>query len=181
MRNPLGMALSSAVDGLDPGFAPQTTPAPQGLSKGQLIMGVLADALAGAQGRPGAFAAQQGQMRQQEREEAQWSRRRQETNDDWQRREQWKLANPDPSPMVRDAAAWAGMTPDMKAAYREAQAAKPQFIPDGLGGGQWAAPPAMPSGPPAITEDLWSKGVPMGGAAPKAPTPFPRRSPLPAR
>lgn len=67
MPNPLGAALGNTLV--------QSPEAPKGLSKGQIIMGIIADALAGAAGQPGPFAAQMARQRQQEQEEANWGRR----------------------------------------------------------------------------------------------------------
>jgi hypothetical protein len=104
-RNPFGLALGDAltqpmrvdVPQLPPiaaGTAPQ-----QGMGKGQMIAGIIADVLAGAMGRPGQFAQQLGQQRQQENETAQWHQRRGAENEDWMAREQWQLANrPPPAP-----------------------------------------------------------------------------------
>lgn len=148
-RPPLGIALQGAL-GMDPVFSQQIvqgdTPPQPGLSRGQIIAGILADMIAGATGKPGQFAEMLGQQRQQQQQDVQWSRRRQGQQQDWQAQEDYKRAHPDPSPMERDALAWQQMSPELHAAYREAQAAKPQFIPDGMGGGRWASPPV--SGPP---------------------------------
>lgn len=90
--SPLGASLAATVRGntLDPqkwsnpdAQPPAQPPAMPAMSKGQLILGILADALAGAQGKPGAFAAQMGQQRQQQQEEVQWQRRRAEGIQDY--------------------------------------------------------------------------------------------------
>lgn len=157
---------------------PEMSPAPSGMppmpkmSKGQMILGILGDALAGAAGGGPVFGKMMQQRRQKEDERAEWGLKRQAEREDKQW--EWKNKPQDPSPMERDALAWSRMTPELQAAYRAAQAAKPQFIPDGLGGGQWVQPPqpgARPAGPPS---GVTFTPLPNGGPAP-APGNFPRR------
>jgi hypothetical protein len=56
---------------------PPSSPQAGQMGKGQLIAGILADALAGAMGRPGQFAQGLSQQKQQQDEEVQWQRRHQ--------------------------------------------------------------------------------------------------------
>lgn len=87
-RNPLGVGLQQSIlpgDQPDyaqmPGGMGMSAPKKQGLfapgSKGQMIAGIIADALAGATGRAPVFGQMMQQQRQQQAEEAQWTRRRQ--------------------------------------------------------------------------------------------------------
>lgn len=153
MMGPLGLALHSSLGLQQPSQAVPAIPSPKPVGKGQLIAGVLADALAGAIGRPGTFAHQMVERRQEDRQQAQWGLRRRAELEDYEAKQQieQRYAKPDVSPMERDAKAWLAMTPELRKAYEAVQAAKPQFIPDGMGGGQWVRPqsPSSPSGPPA--------------------------------
>ena len=141
-------------------------------SKGAMIAGILGDALAGAVGRPATFT--QNMMAERQREqameaaEAQWTRNRQSqladkatdrANDmsDWRAKQEWERANPAPSapsPILRDATAWLGMTPEQRQAYQQMQRARPQFIPDGYGGGSWATPPSGSAPPATLPADF---------------------------
>lgn len=112
-RPPLGIALGDELG----------APSPPPISKGHLILGIIADALSGAAGQPGQFAARMGEDRRQQREDAQWSRRRQGLLQDWQAQEDYKRTHPDLSPMVRDADAWQQMTPDQRTNYQAAKVA----------------------------------------------------------
>jgi hypothetical protein len=67
-RPPLGIALSDQLGVPQPHY-----------SKGQIIAGIIADALAGAAGQPGPMAARWNQERQQQNEDVQWGRRLQMT------------------------------------------------------------------------------------------------------
>lgn len=88
-------------------------------SKGQIIAGILADALAGLAGQQGPMLAQWNRERQQEQDDVQWSRRQQAENDQWAQRQRWQQEHPDPSPMQRDIAFWQGMTQEQRAAFGE--------------------------------------------------------------
>jgi hypothetical protein len=83
------------------------------MGKGQIIAGILADALAGAAGRAPAFGQMLAQQRQQEQEEVNWGRRLEQA-------EQIKARYREPElpPMLRDAQAWAGMTEEQRNAYK---------------------------------------------------------------
>ena len=60
---------------------------------GRYIAGILGDTLLQQSGGQAMFAPMMAHRQQQADEQAQWGLRRQEANDDWTRREQWKLAN----------------------------------------------------------------------------------------
>lgn len=114
-RPPLGIALADTV-----GAAPQH---PQ-MSKGQIIMGIIADALSGAAGHQGGFAQMLGQQREDDRVQAQWGLQRRARLEDWQAQQDYQHAHPDPSPMERDVQTWARMTPEQRAQYQDMQKAK---------------------------------------------------------
>ena len=59
-------------------------------------LGVLADALAGAAGQPGPYAAQMQRKREMEFAAQQGQQERLNKRDDWQWQEQWKLDHPSP-------------------------------------------------------------------------------------
>lgn len=156
-RAPLGLALQNSIM---PGDQPDYTPVPGlgaqppqkgGFFKeggmGRTIAGLIGDALLQQGGMAPVFSPMQRQQQAMKAEDAQWSRRRQEANQDWMARQQWEIANKprDVSPIERDARAWAEMPPELREAYKQAQMVRPQFIPDGLGGGQWASPAGAPS------------------------------------
>jgi hypothetical protein len=183
--NPLGVALANSVMAGGSPVPQMQAPQMPGMkkpSKGQMILGILGDALAGAAGRAPVFAQHLGQMRaeerQDQRQQAQWGLQRRAGLEDYEARQQieQRYRAPDVSPMERDARAWANMTPELQTAYRAAQAAKPQFIPDGLGGGQWVQPTVpgsapRPAGPPP---GVTFTPLPAGGPTPKASGNFPR-------
>jgi hypothetical protein len=107
-RPPLGIALADVLGA--------SAPAHQ-VSKGQLIAGIIADALAGAMGRPGQFAQHMEQQQQRDQEDADWGRR-------LVQKQLIEQQFPDQSPMERDVAAWSHMTPEHRAAYQEMQKAR---------------------------------------------------------
>lgn len=108
MRNPLGLALANIVAGeqrpSDLGdFVPRVPdyaggihmpaePAKPAYSKGQIIAGILADALAGIAGQPGPSLArwnrEREQDREQQREEAQWGLQRRARLEDYEAQKQ---------------------------------------------------------------------------------------------
>jgi len=108
---------------------PMPTDAPrQGMGRGQIIAGVLSDALAGAMGRPGQFAAMLGQQREREQaaqqEQARWHRDRQAGIEDFRTRQQIELQyRPPPAPteFERNLAASGVLpgTPEWVAAHRD--------------------------------------------------------------
>lgn len=184
-RNPLGFALQNAIRPPSP-FNPSgdlmSAPAqPQGKGllggKGAMLAGILGDALSQASGGQAVvlpqMLAERERARRSQEEEAQWTRRRTAQNQDWMAHEQWKLDNkpPEVSPMERDLKFWQGLDPAGQAAYRAMQAAKPQFIPDGMGGGQWVtvpgggAPAAPPGPPPGVTFTPLDNGGPTPPAS----------------
>lgn len=99
MRKPLGKALESAIM---PGDQPEYMPAGLGMqspqkkqglfapgSKGQMIAGIIGDTLASLSGGQPVFTQMLAQQRQQQAEEAQWTRRRMTERED----KQWEWAN----------------------------------------------------------------------------------------
>lgn len=155
-RNPFGLDLETAMQVGGPQFnLPPESQAPK-MGKGQLIMGIIADALAGAAGRQGPFAAQMMRQREQEQEEANWGRR-------LEREQEIKSRFPDVSPMERDVQAWDRMGPAQRETYKQMKAVTAPdpdvfiTLPNGhvyagprsglaaamMGGGQ---PPAKPIG-----------------------------------
>lgn len=165
-RNPLGVSLQNSIL---PGDQPQMgmgdfTPG-QGMkpkkpgflapgSKGAMIAGIIGDMLATASGGQAQAIPMMVQQRQREQDaaaaDAQWTRRRMEGREDKQWEWQNKPQEVSVPPILRDAQAWAGMTDAQKEAYKQLQQIKPQFIPDGLGGGQWVTPGAPAAQQPAI-------------------------------
>lgn len=174
MPQGLGGVLGSMLGGtpapaMKPGFM-----APG--SKGAIIAGILGDALATASGGRAQFIPGEMQRRQQEQQasaaEAQWHKQRMAGRED----KQWEWANkPTEAPvapmMQRELEYWRSLDAEGQAAYRSMQSAKPQFIPDGMGGGQWATPPAagaMPTAPMRPVGPL----VPISGGPASAPGSF---------
>lgn len=109
-RAPLGLALQNSIMpqaqppmGMAPAQQPhnyaQTSQPEQkgGFFKeggmGRTIAGLIGDALLQQGGMAPVYSPMMRQQQAMKAEEAQWSRRRQETNQDWMEREQWKLAN----------------------------------------------------------------------------------------
>lgn len=123
-RNPFGIALSnSLMDDVPPINMPPPQAAPKGMSKGQLIMGIIADALAGAAGRQGPFAAHMAKMNEQEAENAKWGLRRRGELEDYETKQkiEQRYKTPDISPMERDVAAWERMIEPQRQAYQQMQ------------------------------------------------------------
>lgn len=116
---------------------------------GRTIAGLIGDALLQQADMAPVYAPAMRQQQNMKAEEAQWSRRRMADRED----KQWEWANKPKDdaipPVLRDAMAWQQMTPQLQEAYRSMQAAKPQFVPDGLGGGQWVTP-SMPQAQPQL-------------------------------
>ncbi len=199
-RNPFGIALGDALMQPDVSIppivtqqiavpSPQAPPAPQsrsmvpeGMSKGQFIMGIIADALAGAAGKPGGFAQMLNQRRQAEQEEVQWGRRREAEMQDYGRK--LEMQN-DPRYAKPESRYWednAGNQWKMGANGQPERfftdMAPKQYIQDGM---LVTAPNPYNVGapsvaPPVITEDLWNKGTPIGGSTPQASGGFPATS-----
>lgn len=100
---------------------PQAAPQQPHMSRGQMILGILADVAAGAAGRQGPFAAALQQRKQQAMEDAQWTRRQ---NSALQQYEAQKVIDrqydkPEVSPIARDVAAYQALGPDGQAVYRQ--------------------------------------------------------------
>lgn len=111
-RPPLGVALSDEL-----GATPK-------MSRGQIIAGIIGDALAGAAGGSPVFGQLMNQRHQQEQEQAQWGLRRRAELQDWQTKQDYSSAHPGPSPMERDVGAWQHMDPAQRAAYQDMQKAR---------------------------------------------------------
>lgn len=114
-RNPLGIALNDTL--------PSAAPAQNGMSKGQIIMGIIADALAGAAGHQGPFAAHMAKLNEQEAENAKWGLRRRGELEDYEAKQkiEQRYKTPDISPMERDVAAWGRMSEPQRQAYQQMQ------------------------------------------------------------
>lgn len=180
-----GIALQDALGGLDPAFSQQIVapePAPkQGLSKGQIIAGIIGDMLAQVGGGKAVFAPMMAQQREQEQEDVRWSRRQQAEDEQWQRRQEWQLTHPEPSAMERNLQTWQGWTPDQRTAYSAMQEANGNdFVTMTLPNGQFYAGPrsgiisalqgAAPQRPQvgAVVPDPRK----AGGPVPQAPATF---------
>lgn len=147
---------------------------------GRILAGAIGDGLLQRAGMKPIWAPAMQQRAQVAAEDAQWSRRHAQEVKDTQANailtHQLKSLYPEPSPVTRDADAWLNLSPTQQDAYRAIQAAKPQFIPDGMGGGQWARPTAQPSGAPAgVTFTPLPNGGPTQPAS--AGFPDPRKAP----
>ncbi len=149
--------------------APASAPQKQGMGKGQLIMGIIADALAGAAGREGPFAAMMAKRREQEQEQAQWGLKRQGELEDYERQKQIDQRYPS----ERAAYRWEAndgslmeMGPEgPQVVYKDPT---PKYISDGVGGavplpGTGAAQPAGPT--PGLTFTPIPGGGPTLGAS----------------
>jgi hypothetical protein len=89
-NNPMGEPGLGGLAG--PAPAPPTGPKHKGAS----VLGVIADALAGAAGQAGPYAAMVQQRRQQERQDEMYQRQRQDGMSDWLAKQAWERANPSP-------------------------------------------------------------------------------------
>ncbi len=155
------------VDGQSP--MPQAAPEKRGMNWGA----ILADALSGLAGQQGQYPQRVAREQRDQQEQAQWHQRRQADLEDYGRKLEMqndpRYAKPDVSPVTRDAMAWQAMTPELRAAYEAMQRAKPQFIPDGMGGGQWAQPPQMGGRAPlAAPQGVTFTPLDDGGPTPQA-------------
>ncbi len=100
---------------------PQAAPARQGPSKGEIILGILGDALAGAAGRGPAFGQMMAKRKDEEAQQAQWGLQRRSQLEDYEAKRQidQRYDTPDVAPAVRDATAWQSMTPEQRQAYQQ--------------------------------------------------------------
>jgi len=109
--NPVGVSLDPSVKDIMSQPTRKEGP-PQWL-------GIIADALAGAAGKPGPYAAMMDQQREQEQQQANWGLRRSAELEDYRAKKTIDQSYPDMSPMVRDANAWGGMTEDQRTNYQQ--------------------------------------------------------------
>lgn len=140
--------------------------------KGINWLGVLADALAGAAGRPGPYASMMAQQREAQAEEDRYQRHRADSFDMWREQQEYQAAHPaprQPSETERMIDALTQMAPDdPRRPYYESAVNKPQAVtvtnPDGsqelrfIRPGQVGQAPARPVG----------KLTPIGGPTPSA-------------
>lgn len=187
--NPLGMAFRDALMGPTPQHpAPPTMPTPPKYSKGQIIAGIIADALAGAAGQQGQMAAlwnrEREQTRQQAQEQARWHRDRTAGLEDYEAKQriEQRYKVPEIPPMLRDAQAWATMTPEQRTAYgqmKQAGAGDPDVFITLPNGQVYAGPrsglAAAMMGGATVPQKPVGKLTPInGGQTPPASGPFPR-------
>lgn len=180
-RNPFGLDLETAMRvGLPapqlPPQAPQEAPTAPKMGRGQLIAGILADALAGAAGQPGPFAARMARQQQQQAEEAQWHRRRQGDREDKQWEWQNKPKETAPYRFEDNAGNVWERGPDGRNVRIFTDEVPKQFTHDGMlitTPNPYAAA-VQPAPPEVIGEDVWNTGIPVGGQASPAPGGFPR-------
>lgn len=142
-RAPLGLALQNSImPGDQPQFGMGDFPAqPHSYAQGpkqekggffkeggmgRTIAGLIGDALLQQGGMAPVYSPMMRQQQATKAEEAQWSRRRQEANEDWMAREQWKLANekPEVPKFVRDVEAWQRLNDEQRKAYSQMQDAE---------------------------------------------------------
>lgn len=159
------------------GTVSQPLDQPSKISKGQLIAGILADALAGAAGQQGRFAPMMERRRLAEDERVKWSRNRQADIEDYVTKLGIKQKlDPDISPMERDARAWAQMTQPEKDAYLQMNAARagdPEVFVTLPNGQVYAGPKsglasALMGRAPAPTKPIGSLTPLDGGPTPPA-------------
>jgi hypothetical protein len=166
--------------GIEPMSITVPAPAPRSQGNGRAWAGILADMLAGALGQPGMYAQSMERRRQEQaaldREEQQYTRRRLDKRDDmiWERdnipRAPYRWESNDGSLMEMGAD---GL---VRTVYKD-PTPKMNFIPDGMGGGQWVASPTVPVQTPQSPADLKPVGrlTPLnGGPTPRASGGFPR-------
>lgn len=144
------------------------------LAKASPFLGIIGDALLGANNRPAAYTPLIAQQRQQEREQ-------QLATDRWKQQYDYKVAHPEPinNDTANDYAFWQQkLSPEEFALWRQNKIDPPQYRqgPDG----QFYR--IAPTTPPPITAEDWNKGQPLGGPA-SAPGGFhiPSGNPLDAR
>lgn len=142
-------------------------------------LGILADALSGAMGRPGQYAAMNNQRRAEqtdfERGERQYQRRRADTREDML----WRQQNEKPASPYRtqDNAGnvWEqGGDGQFKRIFTDST--PKQIIQNGMlinVPNPYAAITG-PQAPPTVTPEMWDSAKPMGGPASASPGGFPR-------
>lgn len=146
--------------------------------------GVAADALAGAAGRPGPYAAMMRQRQDEASQIAAEQRRQAEQFAMWQQQKQWERANPvAPAPTefertVQAAGIQPG-TPEYAQIMRqraENQASAPPMVVTNPDGTKTVFPAgSIPRGPATMPTAPVGKLTPMGGAGSQGPGMFPLR------
>ena len=186
MTAPMPAPMAGPMYAPMPAPMPGPMPAPVGKPKffgeggmGRILAGVIGDALAQNGGMRPVYAPMVQARQQAQAEEAQWSRRREADNEDWTQREQWKRNNPEPdiSPMERDAAAWARMTPEARTGYgqmKQAGAGDPDVFVTLSNGQVYAGPKSglaqalMGGAPQGVPQAPVGNLRPIGGSTPPA-------------
>lgn len=132
---PLGMALRNTLM-MPPQAAPvPSAPAPkkflgatlpEGMSKGQIIAGILGEVLSKVGGGQSMFLPAMMAQRQQQQEEVTWGRRRSAELEDYERKQQieQRYRQPEVPPMLRDVQTFMGMDAAQRAAFSDLQKAK---------------------------------------------------------
>lgn len=166
-----------------PDIAP-TMPAMPASKPGINWWGVAADALAGAAGRPGPYAAMQRQRQDEQAQIAAEQRRQAAQYAMWQQQKQWERANPaapQPTEFERTVQA-AGITPgtpeyaQIMRQRAENQASAPPMVVTNPDGTRTVYPSgSIPRGPMTPPTAPVGKLTPMGGAAPQGAGGFPLR------
>ena len=129
----LGLALQStvmpgSVGDMNPGLGMRAPEKKGGFFKdggmGRTLAGLIGDALLQNADMAPVFAPMQRQRQAIEADEAQWSRRREQAREDKQWEWQNKPREDTIPPILRDAQAWQGMTPEQRTAYGDMQKAR---------------------------------------------------------
>lgn len=82
-----------------------------------LALGAIGDAFSGQNNT----ANMVNRSFQQQRQLKLAQQQRQQEMDDWQHKQMWERANPEPSPILRDVAAYQALSPEQRTAYGELQ------------------------------------------------------------
>lgn len=147
--------------------AAMEAPLPQSRPKANWA-GILADALSGAMGRPGQYAAMMNQQRAEqtdfERGERRYQRQRADAQTDWERNKAWEMENR-AAPSWEDNAGnrWERRNGENVRVFTDT--APKQYIQDGMlvnVPNPYNSSP-LPPPPPTIGEDVWNTGKPLGG------------------
>ena len=149
-------------------------------------LGVLADALAGAAGMPGYFAESQQKKKDEQtafdRGEQQYRIHRQDSNDDWQKRQDYEQAHKDPTGYAAELAqaGYAPGTPDYISKLRDhVNNSLDPFVTVPMANGTFSGPRSeylrqFGGGAPAAPMTPVGRLRPLGGQTPPASGGFPR-------